>query len=79
MPLTVAGYFSVLLNLILVPVPQCGVTRAEAHLAQFCAALANTGGGSFSLRTKAVITVASVSGWVTPRGQNSLVTGEQCP
>lgn len=31
-PLPWAGYFTVCLNLILVPVPQCGVIRAEAHL-----------------------------------------------
>lgn len=65
------------LDLILVPVPQCGVTRAKAHLACFPAAFTTISRDSFWLRIKARITIVSMPGWVTPREQNSLVTREQ--
>lgn len=66
-----------LLNLILVPVSQCGVTTGEAHFAHFPAAFTNISRGQFCLRIKAIITIVLIPGWVTPREQNSLVTREQ--
>lgn len=46
--------------------------QSRAHLAQFPDAFTDISRGSFWLRTKAIITIVSIPGWVTPREQNTL-------
>lgn len=60
MPLAVAQYFMLLLYLVLVPVPHCGVTRAEVHLAHFSAALTIISSPSFYSKIKGIITSVSL-------------------
>lgn len=56
MPLTITWYFMLLLYLVLVPIPQRGVTRAEVHPARFSAALTNISRSSFYSKIKGLIT-----------------------
>lgn len=71
------GLVNKVITLSRVPVPQCGVTRAETHLAHFPAAFSNISRNSFWLKIKAIITIVSIPGWVTLREQNILVARDQ--